>query len=297
MPIYRRGRARYRQDQQFSRPFRLNKHSPQASGILAWWSAMGSKAGQFRDYGPGKWDGKLEGGTEDPTWTNSPYGYVPEFDGDDDRFFVGSIDGSHPLSLFGVDKVTFYAKIKLPSTGDLWQRILDKSTGGDGLNGWALQWNPTGGSYGEILWSADGVSRGTRRLISDYTEVWIDLIIMTTESYGSLPDFGVYVNGVLQDAFSGSSFTFPNATADLRIGTWNHSTGREFGGAITDLRIYTRWFSEGEIGQFANPNTFWDLYGPIPRVFPVLVPLAADDRLMQTLLMGGRKVLAPRSRL
>jgi hypothetical protein len=38
----------------------------------------------------------------------------------------------------------------------------------------------------------------------------------------------------------------------MRIGTWNHSTGREFNGKIGAVRIYNRVLSAAEIEQNFN---------------------------------------------
>ena len=43
-------------------------------------------------------------------------------------------------------------------------------------------------------------------------------------------------------------------------------------GAIADARIYNRVLSNAEIRQLNDPSTRWDLYEPMPRVFPVTLP-------------------------
>ena len=81
MPVIYR-RDRFRQGQTFGRPFRLNKHSPQARGLVGWWPTLGGGGNVLRDRSGRGNDGAFPGGTADPTWTrDAERGLVVDYDG------------------------------------------------------------------------------------------------------------------------------------------------------------------------------------------------------------------------
>ena len=68
-PIRRNRLAHYRQGQSFGRPFRLNKNSPQANGLVGWWPTLGQGGDVLRNYARNGLDGAL---INAPTYTTVP---------------------------------------------------------------------------------------------------------------------------------------------------------------------------------------------------------------------------------
>ena len=83
--IIRRGRTgRFRQDQAFGRPFRLNKNSPQAKGLVGWWPTLGQGGDVLKDYSGYGQVGNFAAGAASPTWKTLPgVGRVLDYDGGD----------------------------------------------------------------------------------------------------------------------------------------------------------------------------------------------------------------------
>jgi hypothetical protein len=59
----------------------------------------------------------------------------------------------------------------------------------------------------------------------------------------------LYVNGAELTYDSQNSQAIPVETANMRIGTWNHSDGREYSGLMDEVGIWTRAFSATEISD------------------------------------------------
>lgn len=280
-----RPRRRHRQDQAFGRPFRLNKHSPQAKGLGGWWPTLGQKGNRLNDYSEYSNNGVFPGGTLNPSWiTDAERVRVLSFDGDDDYVQVldpsnGSLDPS---------QLTFTAWVKRNGSQATFRRFVNKSDGG-GSSGYQIFTYSTTNRLGCYLENG-GTNSGdvdSGWLIPD--SVWA-LIAVTYD--GSNIRF--YGNGVLRNTIEYVG-GIGNSAIAARFGT-NHNNDRNFNGRIDDIRIYNRVLTDSEVYQLYAPQTRWDLCEPLPRVFPVLIP-AVDEKVTQMLLFGGRKVLTPRSRL
>ena len=137
----------------------------------------------------------------------------------------GSIDSSNAISLAGSTGQTWEAWFNADGTGDSYQRIFDKSNGGNGLNGHFLTVgaNPNDGRvYCRLTPNSD--------------------------------DSG---DGYFDNMYTVGNWT--TTTTNAKIGTWNHSTSREFRGNIAAVRLYNKDLSLAE--ELQNYNAEKSRYG------------------------------------
>lgn len=178
------------------------------------------------------------------------------FDGDADHARVGTVPADHPLALAG-STMTVAAWFRQAEGGDAYQRLVDKSDGFYGKNGWALAGDGDAGqihfyvhdgerggdfvsgraSYARGRWHhAAGVAR------ADRLEIFLD---------GSLDRDSFYEDG---------AHTLPaRAETEMRIGTWNHDVGREWKGEIGEIAVWRRDLRPEEIREIADAGGRLDL--------------------------------------
>jgi len=143
------------------------------------------------------------------------------YDGDDDFLDFGLILGTDPLAL--TSGGTLETRIKPNYTGvDSYPRILDKSTAGSAANGYYLYL-----LRNDLYYGSDGVDG---LMVNNIPTEYVDIAAtISTTQIG-------YINQVQTQT---ASVPLPPATnANMRIGTWNHSTGRELKGDINYMRIW-----------------------------------------------------------
>ena len=171
-----------------------------------------------------------------------------EFDGDDDHINLGVISTSNPLQMNdpsgGGLTVSWWGYFD--DTGDNFQRIFDKSSGGSATNGWAIYTGSTG-SNTTILQLA---SAGSDQVISNsyLTSIWQNWCVTWVKSSGT---YVTYLNGV-QDTTGTRTWNIPSVETQASIGSWNHSTGREYNGNIASLKIYDKALTASEVQQNFN---------------------------------------------
>ena len=160
-----------------------------------------------------------------------------EFDGDDDYVDLGEIERGHPLQLSSGGTLMGWFNQR---PGHRLQRIFDKSTRGFGAKGYALLADPLKKTISIFVWRSHYQSEVGVYAFNE----WMHVAAVIKES-----DFEIYVNGTkVNGAFVRGSAKHPaNVKANMRIGSRNHKTGREFNGFLDDLRIYNRTLSEAEI--------------------------------------------------
>jgi len=166
-----------------------------------------------------------------------------DFDGADDYIELGSIDSSNPLSLYGQTEFSIDIWLKPDYTGDDYQRVIDKSDGTSGTNGWCITYPRASSKF--FYFFIDAVQLLT------YDDVaadgnWRNFIITRNGSITKL-----YINSTLVDTETFSK-TVTNDTTNMRIGSWNHSTGREYNGKISNIKIYNKELSSTEVLQNYN---------------------------------------------
>ena len=188
--------------------------------------------------------------TNSPVWRASAgiSGSALEFDGDDDFVDLGLIEGGHPLQLRSGGTVMGWFNQR---DGDGGQRILDKSDGIAGTNGYSLIAHTDDRS---IVLTVNGSVFRTSPGVYEFEE-WTHVVgVIQADIYE------IYVNGNLESAtfWRGSAELPPNAETTLRIGTWNHSVGREFNGFLDDIRIYDAALEASQITEImrvVDPNS------------------------------------------
>ena len=136
-----------------------------------------------------------------------------EFNGAGDEINLGDIEMNHPLQLAN-SEMTITAWIKQGDNGDGWQRIVDKSTGGGGANGYAFYANP---GTRQVGCSVNGNSYKSDNDVFNLND-WTHVAAVITNSA-----FTIYVNGIAKEGNFNSGHSAqlpPNVTAPMRIGTW-----------------------------------------------------------------------------
>ncbi len=168
------------------------------------------------------------------------------FDGDNDYLELGTINSDHPLMLFNTE-FTISAWFYQHGGGDDFQRIVDKSDNGNAVNGYALYVRPD--SQQAAIMVNDN-SYSTTSTENYALNTWNHIAAVVTNS-----DSAIYINGV---EITTSSYTRgahalpPNVNTTMRIGSWNHSTQREYDGELDEIRIYNRALTAAEIARMAN---------------------------------------------
>jgi len=174
-------------------------------------------------------------------WADGKIGKAGNFNGDDDYVDLGTIDSGNSLMLANSD-VTIAAWVKQSSGGDQYQRIVDKTDAPNGADGYDLYFSLING---EFMLQVNG-NKYYRDISSDgYSyDTWYYVTGVITATA-----FHLYINGEEKSGgwAEGSPALPPNVQTNMRIGTWNHSTGREFNGLIDEVRIYNRALSASEV--------------------------------------------------
>jgi len=218
------------------------------SGLVGWWllesTSCADRSGNGND---GTAEGSLSTGA-------GKIGTACVFDGDAAALDLGSISSSDPLALAG-QSMWISVWLKPTLTGDGFQRIFDKSSGGLGANGYWAHIDNTNPTYGLAFGAA--LAYCARTATKPASGAWSH--ISFEASHGA--NGRIYVNGTEVPAYTEQNpLAIPSVTADAHIGTWNHSTGREYSGDMDDLRVYSRMPATGErayiVAQGNSPGTW-----------------------------------------
>ena len=170
-----------------------------------------------------------------------------DFDGADDNINLGSIDSSNVLSLYNTP-FTISTWLAADLTGDIYQRVMDKSDTSGGATGYAFIF-PNGTTAQASLYCGPAGNVAIAYTIPGYTAgQWVNISITKTGD-----DHQIYINGALVKSQTTSDRDVASDTTNARIGTWNHSTAREYNGKIASILIYHKVLSAEEIQQ--NYNT------------------------------------------
>jgi len=170
------------------------------------------------------------------------------FDGADDYIDLGSVNSSNPLSLYNITGFSISFWMYVSSTGaDPYQRIIDKSDGANGQNGYAVYVGDVvpNGRLGLSIGGSIVLDTGVDNNVYAYD----DWTFVTMTKNGS--SFNLYVNASLYLNQS-STNVVSSTTTNCKIGTWNHSTTREFAGKLSSLMIHHKTLSSSEILQNYN---------------------------------------------
>jgi hypothetical protein len=191
--------------------------------------------------------GTLTGTLTNGVGYNSSNGGSFTFDGDDDYVNLGTISTSNVLQMNdpsgGGLTVSWWGYFN--DIGDPFQRIFDKSSGGSATNGWAIYTGFTGETPVLQLGSGGSDKVISNSILTSTWQNWCVTWVKSSETYVT------YLNGV-QDKTGTKTWNIPSVETDARIGSWNHSTGREYNGKIASLKIYNRALTASEIQQNFN---------------------------------------------
>ena len=153
-----------------------------------------------------------------------------QFAGNNEHLFLGSIDSTNPLSLYPSQQGSIEYCLKTNALGvDDSQRIIDKSTGGNGADGWGVFVEATGNdSHGSL---ANGVANISLTIISETS--FTHIVSNFNSSFGG----DIYKNGSFSETVANYS-SIPAATAEMRIGAWNTDDRRDLEGILKDIRVW-----------------------------------------------------------
>lgn len=165
-----------------------------------------------------------------------------DLDGDNDFISFGTITTSNPLQLAS-GALTILAWIKPAMLGDLYQRIVDKSTSGGGANGYAFYFDFNG---------ATTIAANGADWRSSFVPTPNEWVLVGVEHVNNQhPRF--WVNGSLVSTVLFSTpTTITNVECGLRFGSWNHSTGREYRGRLDSVIVYNRLLTAEEHAAIYN---------------------------------------------
>ena len=168
-----------------------------------------------------------------------------DFDGADDYVELGSIDSTNPLSLYDQTGFSIDMWLAPEFAGDDFQRIIEKSTAGSSIGGWGAVLKP---SNKTMYFFIDGSTIGNYTDSAANAGAWRHYT-WTRKGNNSIK---LYINGSLVYDVTSATKSIPSDTADMRIGSWNHSTGREYNGKIANIKVYNKELSAEEVSQNYN---------------------------------------------
>jgi hypothetical protein len=253
-------KPRYRQDQQFSRPFRLNKHSMQADGLVGWWPTLGQSGEVVHDFSPNN-NNAIFGSGAEPTWTTTAeHGSVLEY------FGAEHVDAGINTYDLGIrQNVTLGGWYKTNALDQ--DRVCGDVSLTSGVNGMSLTQLNTGNA--RFYWA--GSSNLTlEKSVGASAGVWNHLIGINDGT-----NLLLFFNGYHDPSWSlACGIDIGDSDNTFLIGK-RGDANNPMEGLIADIRIYNRALTPSEVWQLYAPQTRWELYEPIPRTFPVLLPEAA----------------------
>ena len=183
--------------------------------------------------------------TDGPTFSSDNGGSIV-FDGDNDDVELGSIDSSNVLSLNDPagGGLTISFAINWTQAGDNYPRIFNRSSGGNGANGWSLYVNRTSNNVGKIRMKVNNSYNitSTSNVTPATWEIWTLTHVNATDG-----EWVCYKNGI-SNASGTQTYSIPDTTTTAQIGSW-HGVDREFKGQIPFVMVYDRALSAVEVKQ------------------------------------------------
>ena len=177
-------------------------------------------------------------------------------DGDDDHAQVGRVEAHAPLAL-AASRFTVAAWFLQEPGGDPYQRIVDKSDGMFGHDGWALSADNTTGQI--HLYAHDGRKGGdyVSRRGAYSTGEWHHVVAVARAG-----GHEIWIDGRRdrRASYEDGGDALPAAVStELRLGTWNHGDGREWKGRLGEVAVWRRDLRPEEIVALARAGGKLDL--------------------------------------
>ncbi len=248
-------------------PFELNKHSPQARGLVGLWTPLYKPGSILRDLSVFGRD--ADPGASPLTNTDAMFGLIKTLDGVDDYFEVIGYDG---VLGAGAWTTSMWFKTTVGSVNALSNGVVSWGSTSTGTctnvsveNG--VIWNRTFG--GRIVSFGSGFNDGE----------WHHFVLTTPG--GNISVQRGFVDGVeISGSVSGDGAVSITAGSNPTTIGWATSRGSadQFNGSIAKVRLYDKEFNPSEVYQLYAPQTRWEPYAPIPRLFPVGVAAAVAGR-------------------
>lgn len=212
---------------------------PTTDGLIAHYPLTGTA-----EDATGNYDGTEVGGL---TYIdNAEKGSVAKFDGLDDYIELGTIPIGHPLQLVGGATISFWA---IPTfTGDDYARVIDKSDGGSGAHGYSIYFVQSTKSIQFVGGNGTVITSSSICAISAYENKMTNFII--TIPANGVPE--ISANNTVLTPTSFDSGSIVDFQTNMRIGTWNHSTGREYNSVLGDIRFYGKVLTTQEKTDIYN---------------------------------------------
>lgn len=103
----------------------------------------------------------------------------------------------------------------------------------------------------------------------------------------------IYINAV-QPAYGTQTAGNGNAGTDetMALNIGDLDAGQGIAGRTSDVRIYARVLSDGEIYHLWAPDTRWDLYAPVKRIWPVVSAAPPADAMPMAMDTYRRRRIA-----
>lgn len=169
-----------------------------------------------------------------------------EFDGDDDYVELGTISTSDPLQLSSPSGggITIMLALWFNTGGDAFQRVIDKSDGGSSANGWSVYPNNANPNSGVLNFEFSGGTDLESGVVPT-ANTWSIWSFTWNSSTGAWE----WKENNTTTATGTQTYSIPSVQTNMRIGTWNHSTGRELNGRIGFIMVYEKPLSSSELTQ------------------------------------------------
>jgi len=223
-------------------PFTINRDSPQAEGLVAWWPFVALGNATLYDLSGNNNNGVITNMAANPWLANEVLGgHSLDFDGANDQ--VNVTGNNLPTG----SQTTF--------TMSAWA---NGSAGPDAI----VIWGSQTANNGPHLYRIDasnwrfGIWDGVNIDIAAVSNVWTHLVATFDGTNGRFYRDGILTAGP-------TVMTSDPDTQTLRIASNLFDNVDNFLGQITDVRIYNRALSTAEAWQLFDPSTRWDLSYPL----------------------------------
>lgn len=225
--------------------FTLNRESPQARGLVAWWPTLGSRGTNVLRDMAGSTLGTFGAGATRPTWArDGVHGAVLSCDGGD------AVEMATPSAAIPIGDEAYSIAAWFNTTAMLRAGIIGWGNYGVNFQVNALRLNAAGG--GEIIhywWFSDLIV-----VVGDISGAWHHVAVTYDGTNRVMYLDGVVIGGDIP----GVAHAVPN-TANFTIAeTWPASDVEHWDGELGDIRVANVAWTPAEVWHmYANP---WDLY-------------------------------------
>lgn len=235
-------------------PFVINRHSPQAKGLVAWWPTNGVAPGTLSLPDLARNTAATINGA---TWTVHPdHGHILYYDGTNDYVNCAVTNlqfGTGDYTIVAWAATTDDSDFNYLASGnnDIFRPLYIR--GATSTMRMALGWSYYSPASGSVI--------DTGELLC--------LVISVDRSANA----SFYIDGFLDEAVSVSGSSSANiAPTTFRLGNASDQASRWWGGLIGDVRMYNYALPESLVRHIYNPQTRWDLYQPTRRIWVVGAP-------------------------